>query len=186
MMKKFSRWATTLSMMAMSLFLWSCDDAENATQPQLEPSALVVTSTAGKRYFVGWEANAAAQTVSASIGSSGGILRLGRHILVVSPNAVTAPTKFTMTRSAESPLRVKLTAGRDSENDIGARGFNAPVRLALYYANAAQLPADRSAIEVIYFRPDGLVEEMSTQLDVYGSFAVATLPHFSLFGLAWP
>jgi hypothetical protein len=186
MMKTFTRWASTFSVLAMSLFLWSCDNAPGAIQPELEPSALVVTSTAGKRYVVGWEANAVAQTTSATIGSSGGILRLGSHVLIVSPNAVSAPTKFTMTRSAESPLRVKLTAGRESENDVGARGFDAPVRLALFYANAAQLPADRSSIEVIYFRPDGLVEEMTSQLDVYGNFAVATLPHFSLFGLAWP
>lgn len=185
-MKKFTRWASTLSMTALSLFLWSCDNAPDAIQPELEPSALVVTSTSGRRFVVGREANATAQTASATIGSSGGFVRLGSHILVVSPNAVSAPTKFSMTRSAESPLRVKLTAGRESENDVGARGFNAPVRLALYYANATQLPADKSSIEVIYFRPDGLVEEMSTQLDIYGNFAVATLPHFSLFGLAWP
>lgn len=186
MMKKFTRWLATLSTMALSLFLWSCDSAPEAIQPELEPSALVVTSTTGKRYVVGWEANATPQTASANIGPSGGVLRLGSHVLMVSPNAVSAPTKFTMTRSAESPLRVKLTAGRESENDVGARGFNAPVRLALYFANATRLPADRSSIGVIYFRPDGLVEEMTTELDVYENVAVAALPHFSLFGLAWP
>ena len=85
---------------------------------------------------------------------------MGRHSLYVSPGAVKQTTKFTMTRDAENSLRVKLTAGLQSENDVGAAGFDAPVYLVLSYARAENLPRDKSSITVVYFRPDGLVEEL--------------------------
>ena len=185
-MIKRLKFVSTLSVLAMSLFLWSCDNVGDTMQPELKPAKMVVMSTSGNTYTVAMENDPEVGTVTAVIGSSGGHLILGQHTLDVSANAVDQPTTFTMTRSAENPLRVKLTAGRESENDVGSVGFAAPVSLTLSYVKAEDAPADKSLITLFYFRPDGLVEEMTTNLRVSGADATADLPHFSLFGLGWP
>lgn len=185
-MNRVSRLVSTVSLLAMSLFMWSCDQAEQVTEPQLSPAPLVVMSKAGKRFRVAAERNPEVGSVSAEIGRAGGVLVLGRHTLTVSRGAVDAPTTFTMTRDPSAPLRVQLTAGRESQNDVGAAGFAAPVTLSLSFQNAADTPRDRTSITIIYFRPDGLVEELETEVRVVGKVASAELPHFSLFGLAWP
>lgn len=185
-MNRVSRLVSTVSVLVMSLFLWSCDSAGSVMDPQLSPTPTVVTSKSGKRYTVAAERNPEVGTVSARIGRSGGVLVLGRHTLTVARGAVDAPTTFTMTRDPSAPLRVQLTAGRHSQNDVGAAGFNAPVTLSLSFQKASDVPRDRSSITIIYFRPDGLVEELETEVRVNGKTASAVLPHFSLFGLAWP
>lgn len=177
---------SAVSMLAMSLFMWSCDSAGSLTDPQLEPTPMVVMSKSGKRFTVAAERNPEVGTVSARIGRAGGVLVMGRHTLTVARGAVDAPTTFTMTRDPEAPLRVQLTAGRNSQNDVGAAGFNAPVTLSLSFQKTSDAPRDGSSITVIYFRPDGLVEELETEVRVRGKTASAVLPHFSLFGLAWP
>ncbi len=184
-MISMNRLKSSVAALAMSLFVWGCDNA-GMTQPELAPSAVVVTSTSGRRFQVVAEKDKRAESVSAQIGRQGGVLTLGRHSLYVSPGAVKQPTKFTITRDAADALRVKLTAGRQSENDVGAEGFDAPVYLVLSYAQAEDVPRDRSTIKMVYFRPDGLVEELETDVQVWGKYAGAELPHFSLFGLAWP
>ena len=69
---------------------------------------------------------------------------------MISEGAVAGPTLFTMTRDVEEPLRVKLTAGVSSENDVGAAGFAAPVTLVVSYAGAYEKPADASSMTVGY------------------------------------
>lgn len=185
-MSKMIKWASTVSVLAASLFLWSCDNIGNSTTPELGPDPMVVMSTSGKRYVVAVERDPDAGSVSATIGAAGGVLVLGKHSLWVSKDAVSGPTTFRMARDPEHPLRVKLSAGQDGENDIGSQGFAAPVKLALSFDKATDLPADKSTLTLLYFRADGLVEELDTRVDVYGLTAVAELPHFSLFGLGWP
>lgn len=185
-MNRVSRLVSTVSVLALSVFMWSCDSIQDVTEPQLSPAPMVVMSKGGKRFTVAAERNPEIGSVSAEIGSAGGVLVLGRHTLTVSPGAVEAPTTFTMTRDPQAPLRVQLTAGRESQNDVGAAGFDAPVTLSLSFQKAADAPRNRSSITVVYFRPDGLVEELETEIRVMGKTASAQLPHFSLFGLAWP
>lgn len=175
-----------VAMMAMSPVLFSCDSMETVTEPQLAPAHLAVMSKAGRRLVVAAERTPGIGTVSAEIGRAGGVLVLGGHTLTVSRGAVQAPTKFTMTRDPAEPLRVRLTASRQSQNDVGAAGFDAPVILSLSFGKVADAPRDESAIAIVYFRPDGLVEELETEVHQVGKVASAQLPHFSLFGLAWP
>lgn len=180
--KKFS----LLSALAASLFAAGCDAIQEPMEPRLSPGGMVVMSTTGQKYTVAVEKDANAESVSASIGSAGGKLVLGKHELLISSGAVAEATTFTMQRSAEDPLRVKLTATRVTENDVGSVGFSAPVTLKLSFQNASDLPADLTSVSLIYFRPDGLIETLSTELDRNGHRVSSALQHFSLFGLAWP
>lgn len=184
-MIRMNRWMSAVIALGVVLLVWGCDSAE-MMEPELSPSPVVVTSTSGRRFVVAVERNKRAESVSAQIGPQGGVLTLGRHSLYVSPGAVSETTRFTIARDAENALRVKLTAGLQSENDVGAKGFDAPVYLLLSYAEVEAAPRDRSSIKVVYFRPDGLVEEIETDVQVLGRYAGAELSHFSLFGLAWP
>ena len=181
-MKKFSM----LSVLAASLFAAGCDALQEPVEPRLNPGGMVVMSTGGEKYTVAVEKDADAGSVSAEIGSAGGRLVLGKHELLVSQGAVSEAATFTMARNAEEPLRVKVTATRVTENDVGAAGFAAPVTLKISYENAAALPADASSIAMLYFRPDGLVETLSASVETHGHRVSSDLPHFSLFGLGWP
>lgn len=169
-----------------SLFLSSCGDLGEPTRPGLLPGPMVVTSTSGATFVVAYESNPSAGSVSATIGSSGGILVLGKHAVFVSADAVGAPTRFTMARDLEHPLRVKLTAGQAAENDIGSAGFAAPVYVSLSYVNAAAQPSNAEAVRVVFFRPDGLVEEMPSVVYSSENRVTARVSHFSLYGIAWP
>ena len=181
-MRKIYRWLSATSALAASLFLWSCDNIGDTTQPELEPSPMVVMSTSGQRFTVAYEENPESGSVSATIGYKGGVLGMGRHAIYVAEGTVGEPTVFTISRAAEGSLRLKLTAGEN--NSVGAAGFSKPVRLLMYMGNAANVDANRYSAKVLYFRPDGLVDELETR--VYGYFAVTNLDHFSLYGLGWP
>ena len=169
-----------------ALFLWGCDAMQEPIEPRLSPGGMVVMSTTGETYVVAHETDPQAGSISAEIGAAGGELVLGDHKLVVSAGAVDSATTFKMQRDPEYPIRVHLTASRDSENDVGQAGFGAPVTVTVSYDAAAEKPADESEITLMYFRPDGLVETLTTTVDVDGNKVSAALPHFSLFGLGWP
>ena len=149
-------------------------------------SALSVMGRSGGRLALAAECVPETGTVSGIIGRVGGVLILGRHVLTVTAGAVTAPTKFAMTRLPGAALRLRLTAGRREQNDMGSAGFRAPVSLSLSFHGILDLPPARSGISIIHFITDTLVEELVTEVRVNGKGATAELPHFSLFGLAWP
>lgn len=184
-MRKVFKSFPMMSVLAASLFLWGCDAVQEPIEPRLAPTGMVVMSTDGTPYVVAMESDPSAEFVSGVIGAAGGELGIaGSHKIIVSAGAVDTATVFTMQRYPEEPLRVKVTAGED--NVVGAAGFGAPVTLLLDYTSAANLPADLSSMELIYFRNDGLVEVLDTQVDTATGKLHADLPHFSLFGLAWP
>lgn len=187
-MGKINRWLGVTAALGASLLLWSCDNIDNVTQPQLEPSPVVAMSKSGKRFVVAMEANPEAGSVSAKIGAGGGFLALGNNGLYVSPGAVQRETTFEIARSEGTALRLKLTATsrRGKSNDVGSKGFHAPVYFGIYYGGVANLPADESTIEVLYFTGGATVEEIQTAVDPGRKIAYARLEHFSLYGLGWP
>ena len=183
-MKKQIQWLTKITAIAATLLMWGCDDVGNVNAPQLDPAPMTVQSSDGETLVVAYEKDPESGTVSATIGPRGGIIGLGKHVVYVTRNAVSEPTEFTITRAPELPIRVKLTAGED--NEVGENGFNAPVILGLSMGDAANVPddADRKNATVVYYRGDGKVDVLDSR--VYGHLVIARLPHFSLFGLAWP
>lgn len=187
-MNAFTKKVSRISLLALSLFMWSCDNLGQTTAPEtLDPKGYAVfSSTTGEQFVVIREAESVG-AVSASIGASGGELHLGAHTLEVPAGAVNAPTVFAMSRTDGDLVRIRLSATRNSHNDVGSTGFNKPVKLSISFAGASDLPAlAEDDLKVIYFRPDGLVEEQGTSLNLRGDFATGELDHFSDFGLAWP
>lgn len=170
---------------SLSLALWSCDGIQSSVRPELEPSPVMVASTSGTSLVVAWERNPTSGSVSADIGAGGGVLVMGKHVLWVPENAVSETASFRMIRDVEHPLRVKLTASRAGDNDIGSAGFSTPVYLGISYDDA-DVPSDESILEAIYFRPDGLVEEVPSTVITSENRIVAKLSHFSMYGVAWP
>ena len=183
-MKKLIRHLSTATALGAALVAGACENVGDTVAPGLKPSPMVVMSVTGETYVVAQENDPEAGEVSAEIGAAGGELILGAHKLYVSPNAVSAPAMFTMRRDAEDPLRVKLTAGEG--NSVGKAGFSAPVTLELTYSNVADLPSDEASLLQAYYREDGLVETLTTQVDTVALTTRAQLPHFSIFGLIWP
>ena len=182
--KKFS----ILSALAATIFAAGCENIGQTTAPTLEPEPMVVMSTTGERYVVAMEWSPSAAEVKADVGPAGGVLMLGRHSLWVSSGAVAQVTTFKIQRDLAHPLRFKLSAGTDGqENNIGAAGF-APgkVKLGLSYHGLRNRPTTPEQMKILYFRPDGLVEPLPSQIQIGNHVVVAAIPHFSLFGLGWP
>ncbi|MEX2570683.1 MAG: hypothetical protein WD737_05210 [Gemmatimonadota bacterium] len=187
-MTKFIKQFSTLSVLAMSLFLWSCDNIGQTTAPtgDLNPRGYAIfSSTTGEQFVVIRESEDLG-IVSGSIGAAGGELHLGNHSLYVPEGAVEQSTVFTMSRADDELVRLRLSATVNDHNDVGSAGFEKPVRLTISFSGAEDLPESTDKLEVIYFRPDGLVDPQSTWLDVSNESASGELPHFSDFGLAWP
>lgn len=184
-MHRFKKLFRLIPMIALAVVATSCDNIGEPTEPTLGPSPMVVTSTSGEKYTVAVELLPTKGEVSASIGTGGGVLVLGRHFLTIAPGAVSAPTQFKMVRDAENPLRVELTATRNTENDIGSQGFNASVKLGISYFGTVSTPLDLNSMKILYFRPDGLVEVMPSWVQVGNYLVTAELQHFSQYGLGF-
>jgi hypothetical protein len=185
-MKRIMKSLSVIAALSLSLVLWSCDSINQPTQPgPMSVGGSAVYNSSGKKYEVAREA-ASVGTVSATIGSSGGQLILGKHRLIVPRGAVSNATVFTMSRVDGDQVRFRFSATRNTHNDVGAAGFAVPVQLRIVYEDVTLLPSDLSILEVVYFRPDGTITGMATQLNFNQRWAEGSLPHFSDFGLAWP
>lgn len=167
--------------------LVGCGDLGEPTRATsgLEPGAAVFSSSTGRRYVVARD-HAKTGSVSATIGSRGGELVLERHRLIVPAGAVSHPTRFAMGFADGDLVRLRFSASRHAHNDVGAAGFAVPLRLEVSYAGLSSGPPDENRLVVVYFRPDGLVDEIETAVEWGRKRVRAEIPHFSDFGLAWP
>jgi hypothetical protein len=177
-----------VSLVALSLFLWSCDNLGQTTAPEtLDPKNQAVFSTSSGEQYVIVQHPVGMTKVSGRFGPAGGELHLGPHKLVIPAGAVSEPTTFAMSRLDGELLRFRFHATRFGHNDVGAAGFAVPVKLTVDFGSATGIPSGAAEdLKVIYFRPDGLVDLEATTVDVVGTKATAELGHFSDFGLAWP
>lgn len=176
-----------LPTMLLSLVLWSCDSLQDPagklTGPEVSaPSA----NTSGKGFTVVKENDPNIGVVTGIIGSSGGRLVLGKHELTVPRGAVSGPTTFAMTKIDGDAIRVKLTATVLTTNDVGSRGFAAPVTLRLSYDNASELPQDEGLLRIVWIRWDGVQVEQPSTVHPLGKSVTADLGHFSDYALAFP
>lgn len=181
------RMASTVSMMTASPGVGEWEVLNGIPRERYAVEGPVtVTSAAGRLLTVAAERDPEVGSVSALIGPAGGTITLDRHMLTVTRGAVKGLTRFTMARDPGTPLRIRLAAGVQDRNDVGAAGFEAPVTLSLSFHKVHDAPGESSGATVVYFRPDGVAKELETDVRVIGRVATANLPHFSLFGLAWP
>lgn len=178
-----------LSVVALSLLLWSCDNLSEPSGALLGPGDAahnLVTTTSKDGYTVARESSATAGSVVGVIGESGGKLVLGQHVLEVPAGAVSGPTTFTMSTVVSDEIKVSLTATQVTTNDIGERGFATPVRLTLSYKNASEIPDNEEDLTILWVKLDGSKEPQPSSVDVQGKRVSSPLGHFSDYALGFP
>lgn len=179
-------WISMLAALAVAFVgLSGCQDATRLAGPEAAaPDIAISTSTSNSSV---WQILEAASDdtggASAVIGAEGGSLKLGQQTLVVPAGAVDAPTTFTIKKGG-SKLHVILNASRETTNDVGAAGFPVPVYLTFSYGNVSSLPADPSALSIVWIRADGTYEPQPTVVDEAAKTVTGELLHFSEYALA--
>ena len=178
MLKRYGVWA-----LALTMTMVGCDDVQDMalTGPGSSSEILIVT-TNEQGYTTAVETEPEVGVVTAVIDGNGGELNIGHHRLVVPAGAVSAPTTFVMNK-LPGEIKVDLTATRILPNDVGARGFDKPVRLELSYERAANVEAN-SELAIRWRRLDGTAEVLDSWADEGAKLVGANLNHFSIYDLA--
>jgi hypothetical protein len=123
------------------------------------------------------------------LGGDGGSLDLLGHRLVVPAGAVDQPTTFTLGVLLNGTTRVDLTAfapGRSGNVDVGAEGFDRPVRLDMTYKRGMNIRDERKLV-ILRLNPAGigaLHEVLPTTVDRTRDRATTWLEHFSGYAMA--
>lgn len=187
-----SHWMPRISLAAIALtfLVAGCDgpgDPAAMLAPKHDQEQVLISWKYGNGYTVVRETDNAVGSVEAVIGSAGGVLSMGKHLLIVPENAVSASTTFRMSKVDGDHVRLHLTASRNGNNDVGSRGFDRPVRLMLSFEGAANVRrSDVGAMAVMYIRSDNRVEPLPSMVNVNDRWVGADLVHFSEYGIGWP
>lgn len=181
---------STLATVALTMVLVGCDRASDSgllLEPKHETEQVLISWKFGNGYTVVRETEESVGSVEGVIGREGGTLSLGKHLLLVPPYAVSAPTTFKFSKSDGDHVRIDLSASRYGKNDVGRRGFNRPVRLMLSYEGAANIRTeDVAGMAVMHIRPDQRVEPLPSLVNYYDRWVGTDLRHFSEYGIGWP
>lgn len=128
-------------------------------------------------------------SLSGIIGITGGSISLAGHVLEVPAGAVTVPTLFTLTVPLNGYVQVDLSATVTTilgkVVDVGALGFQKPVKLSLTYARATNV-SDPKSLFVAYM-PNGdhsKLEKLPSTLHATKKLVSAQLGHFSKYCMA--
>lgn len=112
----------------------------------------------------------------------GGELTLLGHTLTVPAGAVDRPTMFVLSVLAGTEIQVELIAyDPDLYEDVGGKGFNIPVQLALSYAEADI--DDPESLTIVHVEADGEKIVIDSEVDTENQVVRAELTHFSRYGL---
>lgn len=128
-------------------------------------------------------------TVTGLLGVNGGTLTHLGHRLVVPAGAVEQPTTFSLGVLLNGQTRVDLSAyapGASGNVDVGAQGFDRPVRLDMTYSRATNIKDERKLV-VLRLNPAGLGalhEALPTTVDRTNDRATVWLEHFSGYAMA--
>jgi hypothetical protein len=117
---------------------------------------------------------------SADIGPRGGILRVGPHILIVPPGALTRTTRIWGDAPAGETVEIKFRV------DFGPEGqqFRKPAGLLLN-AQGCDIP-EYYPPDVVYLSPTGeVLERIDAVYSNYWHTVAAPIEHFSGYALAW-
>jgi hypothetical protein len=189
---KASSWMrrSSLAVLALMVALAGCESASDSgllLEPKHEEEQVLISWKFGNGFTVVRETEETVGSVEAEIGAAGGVLSLGKHLLVVPAYAVSRPTTFRMEKQDGDHVRLKLTASRYSDNDVGRRGFARPVRLMLSYEGAANVSREAlDGMRVMYIREDQRVEVLPSLVNYYDRWVGTDLRHFSEYGIGWP
>ena len=121
---------------------------------------------------------------SAIIGPVGGLLEVNDHDLSVPPGAVPHPTLFSMEIVEGRSVVVDLTAvDPETGEDVGGKGFNVPVQLALSYADLKLNKHQIEDLVIVRIHDDGTYEPLPSVVNKDTQQVTAELDHFSRYAL---
>jgi hypothetical protein len=127
--------------------------------------------------------------VTRLIGLNGGSLANLGHSVVVPANAVDQPTTFSLGVLLNGTTTVDLSAyapGGSGRIDVGAAGFNRPVRADITYRRGSNIRDERRLV-VLRLNPAGmgaLHEVIPATIDRNNNKATVWLEHFSKYCMA--
>ena len=128
-------------------------------------------------------------TVTRLLGVNGGTLTNLGHRMVVPAGAVAQPTTFGLGVLLNGTTRVDLSAyapGGSGRIDVGAAGFDRPVRLDMTYSRASNVKDERKVV-ILRLNPAGmgaLHQALPTTVDRTNDRATVWLEHFSGYAMA--
>ena len=100
---------------------------------------------------------------------------------------MTIPTLFTLVALPTPEVDVLATATitdvLGKVVDVGELGFKRPVTLTLTYYRATNVD-DPKRLVIVYFRPNGKLEVLDSNVDYKRYTVTAKLKHFSKYGMA--
>lgn len=185
-MNRTRRQFTAVGALALTLVAWGC---ETGTEPPRSAALQAGGPAAG---VLGTELSfanrAVAQLTDEVVRQKidpevGGELTLLGHTLTVPAGAIDRPTMFVMSVLAGTTIQVELIAyDPDLYNDVGGKGFNVPVQLALSYAGAGA-DFDPATATIVHIETDGSRVVVPSTVDAENQVVRAELKHFSRYGL---
>lgn len=115
-------------------------------------------------------------SVTQTIGPSGGEIKVGRHVLAISGGTLKQRTTITAVAPSDTLNRIRF----QPEGLV----FNKPVVLVMSYANCALDPSGPK--EVVYTTDDlTVLEHVPSRDDPAGKRVGALLTHFSQYAVSW-
>jgi hypothetical protein len=117
-----------------------------------------------------------------TIGKEGGTLRIGRHSLVIPPDAVEGEVRFTGTLLPDKVLKLDLRANGEEKYS-----FRTSALLTLSYAHCEQ-PKEPERLRIYKIDEKGnIIEDMGGEVNVKEQTVTAKLRGLSLYtmGLPW-
>ena len=157
--------------------LVGCGDADltNATAPSLSIERRNESSK-----FLAACPSASSRVASAVIGADGGVLAAGSTVVLIPPNAVRTPTRFTLQPLAGRTLRVRILA-----DGYERFGFARPVVVMIGYAHCARQEFPQS-VSVWHVDDDtnALLERMPTVNDSRNETVGFLTTHLSTYAVA--
>lgn len=177
-----------IGLFAMSLVLWSCSDLQEGPLAPGQADEMLLTYETSSGYTVARETDPSVGVVTATIDEAGGALSIGKHLLHIPAGAVSGATVFTMSK-APGDIKVSLSATSTRmgalPNDVGAKGFQKPLKLSLHYGSSFNDTKARDA-RIIWLKPLGGTETQATSLDTQGKWVIGSITHFSDYAIGFP
>ena len=178
-MKRFSRLLTVISLVIGALLATACDETITAPESGSAQFARIMPPATPEPGFTRCTPQAA-DSSSARIGPSGGVLRAGKHMLRVPAGAL------------QRSVLITMTAPSDTLNYVifGPEGLTfapeAPPTLTMSYRNCAVTKPGQESLEIVYTN-DALTAVLDTTLtlgaDTLNNTVGARLRHFSKYVL---
>lgn len=164
---------------ALLLIFASCADTEPTRS--VRPSVSARTAEDVPIALASCGNSAASRPASTLIGPDGGVLSAGSTAVFIPPEAVRAPTRFTIQSLAGPALRVRITAPGHERF-----GFARPIAVMIGYAHCSRQEFLRGHVAVWHVDDEtgALLERMPTVNDRRSSTVGFLTTHLSTYAVA--